>query len=149
MAAPPPQPPSPPHQVAAPPPQPPSPPRLDPLPSVASLVADSPRRRAPIEPRTIGPKPVEQLAHDTMDTIRSLVAATGGRFTETTIPPRLVGRLAADVARVREELENRRAERYASGSTAGKRRAIENWFEERASKERRVAARSVPVAFRC
>jgi len=79
-------------------------------------------------------RPVELVAQEAMATLHKLVAATGGEFTDETIPPRLLARLSADVTRVREELENRRPEKFASGSTAGKRRAIENWYHEQQRK---------------
>ena len=74
--------------------------------------------------------PIDFVAEATLATLRGLVASSGGSFTDATIPPRLVGKLYSDVVRIRHELENRRHEAYASGSTAGKRRAIEHWYEE-------------------
>lgn len=80
------------------------------------------------------PPPIEDVAARALATLHELVAATNGQFTEATIPPRLLSRLHHDVTRAREELENRRPETYASKSTAGKRLAIERWYEEQLRK---------------
>jgi len=45
------------------------------------------------------PPPVEEVAQRALETLQDLLSATGGRFTECTIPPRMLARLHHDVAR--------------------------------------------------
>ena len=82
-------------------------------------------------------KPIDRVKEETIETLRGLVAATGGRFTDATIPTRLVGGLSADVKRLRDELENKQVEKYATGSTAGRRLSIQHWYEQQVGNERR------------
>ena len=123
---------------------PPPPPHDAALPSTS--LSSQPHAQLPAQspvPRAIAvapPKTIEAVAHETMATLRELVTATGGEFTPATVPPRLLGRLSSDVARIREELENRRADRLASNSTASKRLAIEKWYHEQLAAERREQA---------
>ena len=109
----------------------------DPLPPIKRRPSALPRSpiKPPVTPRDAEPppsptqKPIDDVKRETLATLTELVNATGGRFTEQTIPLRLLASLSADVARIRSELENKRPEKFAGGGTAGKRRAIEHWFE--------------------
>ena len=107
-------------------------------PTRAAAPAAQAATAAPLRAPSDSSIPVEVVADATFETLCELVAATGGRFTPETIPTRLLGKIYADVTRVRDELENRRPERYGSNSVAGKRMAIEHWFDEQRERRRGV-----------
>ena len=82
---------------------------------------------------------IPTLRARTKATLRALLEATDGEWTEATIPTAEVPPLASAVVSLLQA-ENRRADHLGMGGLQGKRLAIRSWYEIELERERRETA---------